>query len=168
MMPHSGSLSLSLSAIGILILALLYRDCKIDQVRDDIFAIRDEMFIFAAENHILDHPSYMQLRELMNAIIRFAHKITFMRIILWSVAQRFISEEERRAIILRWSENLGGLPNEQREALTNFHSQMHITVMVFAVESSIIATVGIRIPFLFSRIKNILQDRLLRRSESGW
>lgn len=56
---------------------------QIDILRQRLFAIRDELFDFAADDGIgFDHPAYRGLRDEINSFIRFARKITFSRLVL--------------------------------------------------------------------------------------
>jgi hypothetical protein len=56
---------------------------QVDILRQRLFAIRDDLFDFAADEGIgFDHPAYRGLRDEINSFIRFAHKITFSRLVL--------------------------------------------------------------------------------------
>ena len=52
-------------------------EMRLDSFRQNMFAIRDELFDFAADGNIaFDHPAYMMLRNQMNGFIRYAHHLT--------------------------------------------------------------------------------------------
>jgi hypothetical protein len=69
------------SSIALLCLAItwlvFYADYHCDSFRQKMFALRDEVFDYAkAGNIAFDHPAYVELRSLMNGMIRFAHRLT--------------------------------------------------------------------------------------------
>ncbi len=54
-----------------------YRSYFIDDFRDRVFHLRDELFDLAAQGNIaFDHPAYYRVRQLMNGSIRFAESIS--------------------------------------------------------------------------------------------
>jgi hypothetical protein len=96
-----------------------------DMFRQQMFALRDELFDFAAEGHIaFDHPAYILLRQLMNGFIRYAHNLTPFRTILsflrWKYADRAPVEKWTEA----WNQALGTVSDENDKArLEEFHSK---------------------------------------------
>lgn len=57
-------------------------DYGIDKFRQEMFAVRDDLFDYAARGEIsFNHPAYIQLRNLANGLIRFAHRMTLWRIL---------------------------------------------------------------------------------------
>ncbi len=67
-----------ISLAGLFILYRLSKALRIDVFRQDMFILRDEMFLYAANGYIpFDHPAYVVLRTAMNGFIRFGHKITW-------------------------------------------------------------------------------------------
>lgn len=85
----------TLSLVGIYWIAFwLYRDYRVDQFRQSLFAIRDELFDFAADGNIgFDHAVYRGLRELINRQIRFGHRIRLMPGIFFTAS---LDAEERK------------------------------------------------------------------------
>src|SRR3989442_11092837 len=77
-------LHLVISLFALLILAFwFWRDYRIDSLRERLFELRQELFDCAAMGVVpFDHPAYTDLRNIMNGMIRFAHKTTFLRLLL--------------------------------------------------------------------------------------
>ena len=75
----------SLWIVGLLFLLFhRMRKYRMDALRQELFVIRDELFDYAAQGNIaFHHPAYGALRSLINSLIRFAHKISFSRIIIF-------------------------------------------------------------------------------------
>jgi hypothetical protein len=56
----------------------LYRDYRIDAYRQRLFALRNQLWDYAAAGNIsFDHPAYLIVRSRMNGLIRFAHLLSF-------------------------------------------------------------------------------------------
>lgn len=80
--------------VGILFVSLwifyfwFYRDYCIDRTRQKLFAIRDELFDFAADGNIsFDDPAYGFLRRSLNGVIRFTYKIDLINVIMLYVVK---------------------------------------------------------------------------------
>jgi hypothetical protein len=59
-----------------------FRGYLLDRLRQKLFAIRDELFDFAADGGIgFGEPVYRELRNDLNGLILFAHKMTFLRLL---------------------------------------------------------------------------------------
>lgn len=75
------------SAIWLIVLAFLifyrWRHYRIDSLRQKLFILRDELFDYALEGGIdFSDPAYTATRTTLNCLIRFAHKITFSRVVI--------------------------------------------------------------------------------------
>lgn len=83
-------LTLCLSLLGLVYL-FFWRFSKlwIDEFRQNIFEIRDELFDFAADGGIsFDHPAYYTLRSMLNGYVRFSHRISalyFVSIVFYTI-----------------------------------------------------------------------------------
>lgn len=80
--------------IGLLLLwALFYisvRAFLLDNLRQELFAIRDDLFDFAVDGGIrFDNPCYASVRNDINSLIRFAEKLSFTRFLFAEFAPSF-------------------------------------------------------------------------------
>jgi hypothetical protein len=98
---------------------------RIDLFRQQMFAIRDELWDFAAEGKIsFDDPAYTLLRQLMNGFIRYAHNLTLYRILLSFLQWKYVFGEPVGQWTTSWNEAISQLPNKStKEALQKFHSR---------------------------------------------
>lgn len=136
-----------------------YRDYRIDDFRQRLFGLRDQLFYDAADGLIaFDHPAYGLLRGTMNGLVRFAHRLSFFEAILLLImmggakgefAQNFSFEK-------RFSESLEGVKPNTREKLVYYHRQMHKLMLIHMLKSSpfficlvIIPLVAMVIPVIF-------------------
>lgn len=74
----------------LIVVLRLWSSLRLDRFRQSMFALRDEVFDYAAaENISFNDPAYRLLRKSMNGFIRYAHQLTFFRISLmmlyWTV-----------------------------------------------------------------------------------
>ncbi len=70
-------------ALLIPLLLSLLPTVRLDEFRQNMFAVRDELFDYAASGHIsYNDPAYRLLRQLMNGYIRYGHQLTFFRVCL--------------------------------------------------------------------------------------
>jgi len=80
---HSLTSALHLTLSLLALWYLFYRafsEYRVDALRERLFALREELFDYAADGHVeFDHPAYGRLRQLVNGLIRFAHRMTFLR-----------------------------------------------------------------------------------------
>src|SRR5437764_8172462 len=131
MTPGSLSVAIStlLSILGIWILLFwLYRDLVTDSFRQEMFALRDELFDAADEGVIdFNHPAYGLLRSTMNGFIRFTHRMTLLDVLLLSIAARnsdMLSKEN--SFSNRLAKELNTLDSETAKTLKSFHNRMNV------------------------------------------
>src|SRR6266576_996022 len=114
--------------LGLLAVVLLkyWAEARLDAFRQEIFALRDELFDYAADGRIkFDDPAYRLLRQVMNGFIRYAHQLTFSRVCMTVIEARIKSDKLSPP---KWSESwekaLKRVPDKDKEvqsALQAFH-----------------------------------------------
>jgi hypothetical protein len=80
------------TGFALILLWILYyfgwRPYRIDKLRNDLFEIRNELFLYAASGEVsFDNAAYRVLCDRINAMIRFAHMLTLTRGMLFAVMQ---------------------------------------------------------------------------------
>lgn len=117
------------SLAGLLVLLRLFRDYSVDRFRAEMFALRDEMFDFAASGGIaFGRPAYGRLRLTMNGFARRAPRMRLMEIVLF----RLLSRRDRRGIAeidAAWEKALDGLDDTARRRLNDFRGRMRRIVI---------------------------------------
>lgn len=69
-----------------------YNRYRIDRFRHEIFSIRDNLFLAAADGKIsFDSHAYLTTRTMLNGMIRFAYQISLVRLL---ISSRMISSED--------------------------------------------------------------------------
>ncbi len=115
-----------------------FRQLRIDTFRQSIFAIRDELFLYAAQGNIaFDHPAYRSLRNMLNGYIRFSHRISLVRMIAHSISMRSYGQPipEFNEI---WKDAIEDLSKEKREKLEGFLMEASAQLFYFLFLSTIL------------------------------
>ena len=119
----------------------LWRDYRVDKFRQDMFALRDSLFDYAAGGHIsFSHPAYGILRTRMNGMIRFAHEATIGHLGLAFVTLKFSNKDFDPAIALKeWEKSVDTIADAKvREQLRRFHLEMNALLVGNLVKGSVI------------------------------
>lgn len=96
--------------------AFVYREYKIDESRQQLFAIRDELFDKATAGIIsFDDEAYGLTRNTLNGLIRFTHELSVIRLIVMSWVCRDFDEEYAERFCNRLNNAFEKLTDEQRE-----------------------------------------------------
>jgi len=167
------------SLAGLLVLLRLYRDYSVDRFRAEMFALRDEMFDFAASGGIaFGRPAYGRLRLTMNGLVRRAPRMRLMEIVLF----RLLSRLGRRGIAefdTDWEKALDGLDDTARRRLNDFRDRMrriviaHLLFRSPAAVATLIASLATRVAgarftdFARDRTKALLSDAEAAAFEYG-
>lgn len=148
-----------LSGIGLLILiAFFLRWYARDALRENLFAIRDEMFDYMWQHSLsFETPAYTMLRGSMNGLIRFAHRISLFVPLYASIAGLTRESENYAA---RVEAAIDALPEPHRKAFREFHSRYVFQVGKYFLSTSPIVWVS-----LIVAVVCIVLGMLLHR---GW
>jgi hypothetical protein len=104
----------------------LWRDFRYDAFREDIFSVRDEMFLWAAKGNIrFSNPAYTILRNRMNALLRHGHDLTVTRTVLMLVTY----DGTKSDIAIQWDKAVEELPVEVKSRI-NWYDR-RVTIFVF-------------------------------------
>jgi hypothetical protein len=90
-----------------------------------MFALRDEMFDFAAAGNIaFNDPAYLLLRKSMNGFIRYAHNLTFFRMNVTLAYWKLFSKMPDTKWSESWHAALMRLPDESvKTRMQLFHQR---------------------------------------------
>jgi hypothetical protein len=124
----------------------LYRDVCVDTFRDKVFALRDELFLDAADGLVpFDHPAYTTLRTTMNGFIRFGDGLSLTQILVCNVFVR--PEDAERAGLRpfeeRWDKATNDLPASSRKRLDVYLSRLNRLAALYVVLGSPVVVLSI-------------------------
>lgn len=118
------------ATIGFVLLVILFnkywRESRIDDFRHRLFMVRADLFDYARNGEIgFRDPAYTMLRENINSMLRFAHKITLTRFLVITVFSRsIISSELVEQLDREWNDAIRQLKSEAvRRQLTELHER---------------------------------------------
>ncbi len=111
-----------------------WRAIRLDYYRDELFAIRHELFILGATGQVsFGEPAYLQLRVLVNNLIRFAHKLSVTRLVLTTVLQAISPNPHFLDPTESWNKAISDLSPERREKLVYIHDRAMRTILRYVV-----------------------------------
>jgi hypothetical protein len=126
----------------------------VDLARQRLFEIRDSLFDFSASGKLgFNSPSYVFARQRLNAIIRFAHRVSFWRFLVFSYVMKDYAVEDP----------LHALRSDRSEAarfvLTRMHRADVIVAVLILIRSPflIVMSLCLALPFI---IAAFLSDRV--------
>jgi hypothetical protein len=123
------------SALSLIVLIFIvfvwWPNQRADLFRQQMFALRDELFDFALDGRIaFDDPAYKLLRSLMNGTIRYAHNLTPYRTLVSILRSKCTSNQPTNAWSVSWERALKGAEDtDTRNQLVMFHSRANMLIL---------------------------------------
>jgi hypothetical protein len=114
----------------------LLKEQRIDGYREELFAIRDELFDMAANGELkFQHSAYTEFRMLLNGMLRFGHRANLVGLII-AVLRSHLREGAPDGIT-KWEKSLQELPKPTRSKLLKLHQRMAHVYMLHLVTGSL-------------------------------
>ena len=120
---------------------LEYRKFTIDKTRQNLFMIRDKLFMQASRAEVpFDSEAYLLMRELLNGAIRYTERLTIIRVVRVKVALKEYDLENR--FIKRFESAIKGLDEEQKQIFAHalretdqvlIHHLSHSTLLLLLI-----------------------------------
>lgn len=133
----------------------LWRDYRSDSFREDIFSVRDRMFLWAAQGNIgFDHPAYRILRDRMNVLLRHAHEFTLTRMVLILATH----STEKPEILVEWEAAVEELPKETQDAMKEFNACVAIFVLQHVIYYSFFRYMALRPLMFFVKVRHVVAE----------
>jgi hypothetical protein len=149
-MTHHVTAIISLASLALLwgFLFWLYKDYCIESFRQKVFALRDELFDFAACGKIpFEHKAYGRLRVTMNGAIRFAHELSLAQFLILLVRHHG-QIDNKRGYVARLHEDMKDLTEDKKEMLLSFQNRMSIIFLKHIFASSPLFVITLILPLL--------------------
>lgn len=112
------------------------KEQRVDRYREELFALRDELFDMAACGELkFHHRAYCELRLHLNGMLRFAHRANLVGLIIAVLRSRL--REDAPSGFAKWERALQELPDPTQSKLRNLHKRMIKLFMVHLFTGSI-------------------------------
>ncbi|HVA81757.1 MAG TPA: hypothetical protein VNF29_12600, partial [Candidatus Binataceae bacterium] len=144
------------------------RTLLLDILRQRLFAIRDDLFDFAADGGIeFGNPIYRELREDINNFIRFAHKLSFARMIFgpWGMPD----DHPAMVSIRNWTESANQLEPLAKRKLFEVRAEVLQEVVKCIVRRSLVVYLlvsSLRLIGLFTNTVRTFNEKLPKFAEA--
>ena len=170
--------SIAITGILSLFLAWLflseYFQYRVDVLRYNLFVIRDSLFKYASEGNIgFDHPAYVRVRSIINALIYCAEKLSLLNIFLTRTATRkFGTEKNIQEFVERFKESLTELDDSQKNFIDQIMYKAHVHVFRFLIFTNpVLFPLALITDFLINhnaRIKAIIRLIITGKTKEKW
>jgi hypothetical protein len=141
---------------------------RLDSFRQDMFALRDEMFIYAADGNIsFRHPAYILARRQMNGFIRYGHQLTMFRSCLTIAIHAVSGVSAKSDWHEKWEKSVSTIQSESvRKDVEYFQRRAMLLVMRKLITGSpvLLALTGF---FLVQDILQGVQQSLAQHAKNA-
>lgn len=132
----------------------LWPDFRNDTFREDVFSVRDEMFLYAAQGKIgFDDPAYTISRDRMNGLLRHGHELTFTRMVLILATHSM----EKPNVLTRWEAAVEELPPQTQAKMKEFNVRVVIAVLQHVVFYSFFRYMALRPVMFFVPLRKVVE-----------
>lgn len=144
------------------LLLWLYRDYRTDVFRQKMFALRGDLFDEARLGRIaFDSDAYGMLRSTMNGFIRFGHRFSLTKTILFSMVLK--KEHSTDPFSERLEQSLEGCTEAQKTMIRSYYLRMNLQMMEHLILSSVLLMVTIVIPLVFFASTKTYMEKQAKR-----
>lgn len=115
------------------------KEQRVDALREELFIIRNDLFCMAAAGHIaFESTSYVELRYLINGMLRFGHHISLRSSFIASRLAEI--DPDKSSAYVRWKMSVDGEPEDVQKKLLAIHHRMFWTYVNYLVNGSLTLT----------------------------
>ena len=142
-------------AIILVVLLKFLPNLRVDEFRQSMFSVRDELFDVAASGAIdFSHPAYLLLRQSMNGFIRYGHQLTVFRLACNMIRWK-LHHERVFSWAMRWDEALKTIENDSaKQTLIELHDRSLALVTKRLITGSMILLSALFVMVLCSMIRD--------------
>ena len=115
------------------------KEQRVDALREELFIIRNDLFCMAARGEIaFESTSYVELRYLINGMLRFGHHISLRSSFIASKLAEI--DPDKSSAYVRWKMSVDDEPEDIRTKLMVIHHRMFWAYVNYLVNGSLILT----------------------------
>lgn len=127
-------------AVLIYVWMQIWPKLRIDVFRQEMFGIRNELFLYAASGKIsFTHPAYRLLRKSMNGYIRYGHRLGLFSMAVTTIEWRLSGATPDLSWFKNWEDALKTIKDpDVRRALKTYHIRAETLVLRSIASRSLI------------------------------
>lgn len=152
----------------------VYYKYRLDLFRQNLFEIRDALFDEAEKHGLFEAKAYTMTRITLNGMIRFAHEVSFLHLLLSYFSHRWFVKKDIAGLYIRdFATALRALPDEQRKLIIRARVHSHMALASHVIHTSFVLlplfhlTFGVlKVLRLASRVVNWVFES--RQSKKKW
>jgi hypothetical protein len=134
------ALSTLVSIVSLVAVGLMFRSYQVDKFREKIFSLREELFLYSFDEGLVDDAVYRNFRELLNSLLRYAHKVTFPHMAVLLLTKRFlrISLDQEVEPMIEWRKAVKKLTTVQQDKFAYFDKKVTGLMIKHIVSRSVL------------------------------
>lgn len=151
-----------------------YRKYLLDDTRQRLFKIRDDLFYAAAVEGKIDvnSPLYGMTRNTINGTIRFAHEVSAVHYILTTFYghKKIMNNPLMKEYKARMDKAVESVTDEQKEFISEVQSKMHLTVFNHIVRGSLVLRLLVYVLGFVFMLRNLRLEQALtsKKAKEKW
>jgi hypothetical protein len=146
--------------VALWVVAVCWCGYKTDKLRQDVFHLRAELFDYAASGAVsFSDASYIRLRTILNSMIRLAHEVSFIRVVVTVILERFRPMIRELPNFMETLEADSCISYEAREKLKSIHIRLVKLVFWKIVTTSLVALPVLVVVFLSDVLRHGLPKK---------
>jgi hypothetical protein len=146
----------------------LYRDYRLQYFRQQLFALRDELFDMALSNELrFDDPAYGQLRSTINGTIQYGHQLGFLQLVClwWFTNSDPVRIQNANRYKERWEAACNELSPSAQKNIQAMRQRLHFLILQQVVFTSFVLFATL-FAFVLAVLLHYVQRSMLRRFKS--
>lgn len=129
----------------------------VDDFRSDLFALRDDMFLYALDSNLTDKRAYKMLRIRMNSFIRYAHRLNATRVVISSLIATVVPPDIAASFPARWNPYLADITQDERYKMLEFYRKHELIIVSYLIDRSLVLRATVRVLLWSKNIKQFVR-----------
>ena len=132
----------SLAGIGLLLWIIMveYPALQLEQTRERLYGLRRQLFYIGQERQMFDKRAYIMNRYVINGMIRYLDKLSFVRFVVAVFVEDEINEQKNvRAYKQELERAYKDLPHEVTSEVDGIRDEVNVCIISYLVKTSPVA-----------------------------
>lgn len=132
----------SLAGLGLLLWIIMveYPALQLEQTREKLYGLRQQLFCMGQKHQMFDKRAYTMNRYVINGMIRYLDKLSFVRFVVTVTAEDAINEQKNvRAYKQELEQAYKDLPNDVISEVDGIRDGANASIISYLVKTSPVA-----------------------------